>query len=494
MKYFIYCRKSSEEDSKQIQSLDTQQRILLDLATRLDLEVVDIIRESKSAKDDDNRPLFSEMLERVRKGEANALLVVHTDRLARNLIEAGILIKLLETDTLREIKTPTNTFNTVQALLYLGFDFVFASHYSRDLSVKVKAGNESKLLKGEYPTYAPVGYINVRPGRGVEPDPIRAPYIKRAFELYASGDYSFKKVAKQLAEEGFRSRLGKKKSTSCINRILTNPEYYGVIRRKGKIYPGNHTALISKEVFDKVQYLIEGRNHPTQKKYKFTYRDFMVCEVCGCKITAGIAKGKYIYYRCTNGQGKCDQHKTYWNKKHVKKEFFDFFDQFTLDPERANKSFEMYKHSKLHSKEQAQSNKTAIKAQLESLTRRMAKLEDMYLEGRISPENFDERKSAYQNEKTELTMFLRKKVDRDSGITLELVEGIKNQATKLSEIFEKGDEEVKRDLLKSVLWNCDFKDGKITNTRLNKLWRPLENLNKTHDLEKWRRGRDSNPR
>lgn len=71
--------------------------------------------------------------------------------------------------------------------------------------------------------------------------------------------------------------------------------------------------------------------------------------------------------------------------------------------------------------------------------------------------------------------------------TLELVEEIKNQAIKLSEIFINGDDQVRSDLLKSVLWNCNFSDGKITSTRLTKLWAPLENLNQTDDLEKWRR-------
>lgn len=494
MKYFVYCRKSSEENSRQTQSLETQQRILIDLATKLKLEIVDIIRESKSAKDDHNRPLFTSMLERITNGEANGILIVHTDRLARNFIDAGYIIKFLESGVLKEVRTPSSVFNNVPSLLYMGFDFVFAAHYSRDLSVKVKAGNETKLLKGEYPTYAPIGYINIRPGKGIEPDPIRAPFISKAFELYATGEYSLKKLNENLMNDGFRSRKGGKKSDSSLHRILTNPEYYGVIRRKGKLYPGKHRPLVSQAIFNQVQDIIHGRGRPRKQKHNFTYRDFLTCDVCGCKVTAGISKGKYIYYRCTNGKDKCDQHKTYWKKDHVKDEFEQFFTQFTLDPVLAEKSFKLYREQKLSSSGYKKHSQTAIKEQLNALSQRLIRLENMYLEDRIVSDRFDEKKLAIENETAQLKVLLKQKRQRETGTTLELLSELKNQATQLSTIFKNGDDQVRRDLIRSVLWNSNFKDGKITSTRLNKLWKPLENLNKTTDLEKWRRGWDSNPR
>lgn len=497
MKYFIYCRKSSEEDTRQTQSLGTQQRILIDLATKQDLEIVDIIKESKSARSDSNRPLFANMLERVQQGEADAILVVHTDRLARNFIEAGMIMKMIEARTLQEVRTPTQVYKDVPSLMYMGFDFVFASHYSRDLSVKVKAGNKSKLLAGEYPTYAPVGYVNVRPGKGIEPDPIRAPFITRAFELFATGDYSIRNLTELLNKEGFRSRKGNAKSVSSIHRMLTNPEYYGVIRRKGKLYPGNHKPLVSKQLFDDVQDIINGRSKTEKarrQEHKFVYRDFLVCDVCGCKVTAGVAKGKYIYYRCTNAKGECNQHRRYWNKQHVQDEFAEFFEDFTLDPVRAEKSFAVYQKQQQKEADHKGNSHTAIKSQMESLKRRLERLEEMYLDERISDKRYDERRTEYQNELAQLKVLLKQQNKRETETTLELVADLKNQAVQLDYVFKNGDDQVKRDLLKSVLWNSKFKDGKITSTRLTKLWAPLKNLNSTQNLDEWRRGRDSNPR
>lgn len=96
MKYFIYCRRSSEEESKQVQSLETQERELLDYASKYNLQIKEVIKESKSAKTDGNRALFTKMLESISHGEANGLLVLHIDRLSRNGIESGKLIKLFE--------------------------------------------------------------------------------------------------------------------------------------------------------------------------------------------------------------------------------------------------------------------------------------------------------------------------------------------------------------------------------------------------------------
>src|SRR5690606_12620328 len=117
-------------------------------------------KESKSAKTDGNRPLFSEMLQRVMDGEASGILTLHTDRLSRNGIESGRIVKLLESGFLTEIRTPARIFASAQDMLYMDFDFVFAAHYSRNLSIRVKEGNATKLSKGEYLGKAPLGYIN----------------------------------------------------------------------------------------------------------------------------------------------------------------------------------------------------------------------------------------------------------------------------------------------------------------------------------------------
>ena len=107
MKYIIYCRKSSEDDSHQVQSLETQITLLDELAKRSNLDVVDRLQESRSAKNVDNRPLFNSMIERVKNGEIDGLLVAHIDRLSRNGSESALITKLFEDGLLKEIRTPS---------------------------------------------------------------------------------------------------------------------------------------------------------------------------------------------------------------------------------------------------------------------------------------------------------------------------------------------------------------------------------------------------
>lgn len=492
VRYFIYCRKSSEEGSKQVQSLDTQERINLELASKNDLVVVDIIRESKSARIDGNRPLFSRMIDRIRNGEASGIIVVHADRLSRNLIEAGQVVKQFDEGFLKEVRTPMQIYNTPQSMFYMGFDFVGSSQFSRDLSHKVRDGNQSKLLSGEYPSYAPEGYVNVT--HGIVPSPLEGKWVSLAFREYSQGTWSVKRLAKHLNGLGYRTRTGKRIASGKLHRVLTNPEYYGVIERKGKIYPGKHEPLVTKAVFDTIQLIIKNRHRGRKQNHHFTYRDYLTCGECGCKITAGIAKGKYTYYRCTNGRGRCLQHKKYLSEGTVKNLMSQVMSNFTLDEEMATVSLNQYKQE-LESKHQDPvSEKLAITAQLATLDKRLSRLEEMYLDEKISSERYDKRRNEMIEEKVTLTQAM-KKINQDKlKTTLEHLDNVKYQACTFQKMFIDGDDSVRRDLVKALLWNADIKDGQIVDTRYRLPFALLAGLKKTDEIANWRRRWDSNPR
>ena len=192
MKYIIYCRKSSEDDTRQAQSLETQLSLLEGYVEKTGLIVTEKLQESKSAKNDNNRPLFNSMLSKIRDRKAEGILVAHIDRLSRNGTESAMIMKLFEEGLLKEIRTPSRIYNSIQDLLYMDFDFVFAAHYSRNLSIRVKEGIQNKLKKGEFPNQAPTGYLN-KEGK-IYPDPAKVPYVKRAYELYATGNYSLNQL------------------------------------------------------------------------------------------------------------------------------------------------------------------------------------------------------------------------------------------------------------------------------------------------------------
>jgi len=243
MKYISYCRKSSEDESHQAQSIETQRRILKEFSENNKLEIVKTFIETKSAKDDGNRAEFEKMLECFKNGEADGLLVCHIDRISRNLIEAGIINKFFDLGIIKEIRTPSKIYNTISDFFMMGIELVSASNYSRALSQRVKEGIETKLRKGEYTMPAPLGYKNNHVN--IVPNISTMGYVQKAFQLYSTGQYSIRQITEILYSEGFRTSRGNKKVyKAVVHRILTNPIYYGLIIQKGKEYRGSFEPLI----------------------------------------------------------------------------------------------------------------------------------------------------------------------------------------------------------------------------------------------------------
>lgn len=492
MKYFIYCRKSSEEEGKQLQSLETQKRILTEYAQINGFEVVDIIEERKSARKEHNRPKFTAMIKAIEDGKADGILVVDADRLTRNLVEGAKLIDLFDRGILKEIRTRSVIYASRESLNHLIDDISSSTQYSRKLSIKVIDGNATKLLKGEYPTFAPIGYINIP--NNIIPDPMRGHFIKEIFNLYKTGQHSCKDLEAIMFEKGLRTRKGQKVRHSVIHRILNNPEYYGVIRRKGKIYPSKHEGLTDEATFDLCQEILSGKRLGKKNNQEFIYRPYLFCHNCGCKLTASIKKGRHIYYYCTNGKGNCQEHLKYLTRARVEELIKAKLDSFTLNEEMANLSFEVYAEGIKNDVDFENKSSLVLERQLTLAATKLKNLLDALISERVEKDEYDKTKLEISNEKTEIETRLKNLKNQDREFTLERVRNIKNVAIKLSKVFEEGDDEVKSDLLKGLLWNVTIEKQEVASIRFKKPFSYLQNLSKTADFETWRRGWDLNPR
>lgn len=130
LKYVLYLRKSTEDEGRQIRSIKDQERDCRDLAIRLGLNIVDTISEQKSAKKPNNRPEFTNMLKRIRLKEFDGIIAWHPDRLARNMVEAGKIIHMLDTDVIKDIRFVSHQFsNDANGKMLLGMLFVFSKHF-----------------------------------------------------------------------------------------------------------------------------------------------------------------------------------------------------------------------------------------------------------------------------------------------------------------------------------------------------------------------------
>jgi len=161
IKYIAYCRKSTDEPDRQILSIEAQVTELEEFAAKEKLKITQFITESKTAKEP-GREKFAQVLEMIENDEATGIISWHPDRLARNSIDGGKIIYLLDTGKLLDLKFPSFWFeNTPQGKFMLNIAFSQSKYYVDNLSENVKRGNRQKLRRGEWPNQAPFGYLNI---------------------------------------------------------------------------------------------------------------------------------------------------------------------------------------------------------------------------------------------------------------------------------------------------------------------------------------------
>lgn len=308
MKYFLYCRKSTEAEDRQVMSLDSQRAELArSFGDRSEIEIVETLIEARSAKAP-GREVFGDMLRRIEKGEAEGIMAWAPDRLARNSIDGGHIVYLLDRGVLRDLKFANYTFeNNSQGKFMLNIMFGYSKYYSDNLSEVVKRGNRAKLERGWRPNAAPTGYLNDPITKTIVVDPARFPLVERLFALVAQGGHTVESAARVAREEwGFKTyatrRGGGLIGVSSVHRILTSRFYLGEIDWDGQRYPGSHTPAVSPETFDAVQAHL-GRGHRERpKRQTFAYSGFIRCGACGRGVTAEHKVNRhghrYLYYHC----------------------------------------------------------------------------------------------------------------------------------------------------------------------------------------------------
>lgn len=486
---FIYGRKSTDRTDKQEQSLETQERICLEAAKRFNLNVVEVFLEAKSAKNSGNRPQFEEMVTRIKSGEAKILVTWDIDRLARNLKEAGIIQELYDKKLITKIITEHDVYETERDFMNIVYEFADASNYSRKLKSKVKDGTETRLNKGGIPGSVKVGYYTV--DKKLVPDPQRAPFVKLAFEMYAEGN-SLRDITQTLFEMGFRSKKGYKIYMSSIAEMLKRIDYTGTFQYAGNLYQGNYEPIISMELYDRVQKLIVKNNIPKSQKHYFLYRGFIKCGDCGCMHTASLKKGKYIYYYCTNSKRICKQHQKYIEEQDMHTLYSNKLAELPIDVDVINEAYEFYAKNYLDRYKDTENQKSLILKQLGNVETRINRLVDLYVDGNIQQEVYNQKYKNLLLEKETLNTSLQRIASENPEATLELVKNFKEYCCNLQNMYSQGNNDVKEEILNSVCWNFSISNGEIASIQYKKPFDMIAKLPKNADFRNWWTIADSN--
>lgn len=320
VKYCLYARKSTESEERQVLSIDSQIKEMLQLAERESLEIVCMKRESHSAKETGQRPIFNEIIEELKQGKFNGILTWAPDRISRNAGDLGKIVDLMDANLLQDIRTFGQRFmNSPNDKFMLMILCGQAKLENDNRGINVKRGLRTRVEMGLWPGVAPTGYLNQKlmdKKCQVIIDPERFHVIKKMFEKVAEDKWSGRKVYHWLKFElNFKTIGNKNLALGNIYRTLMNPFYYGTFeypRTSGHWYKGKHEPIITKELFDQVQAQLK-RDNIVRQSHEFAFTKLMTCGLCGSGISAEekykqLKDGtvaKYIYYGC--GRSK-DRH------------------------------------------------------------------------------------------------------------------------------------------------------------------------------------------
>ncbi len=522
IKYFLYVRKSTDVEDKQMASIEDQLAEMHKIAERLGLEIVDTITESQSAKYPGMRKGFNTMLERIQNKEASGILCWKLNRLSRNPVDGGQISWLLQQGVIKRIQTYSRDYNPWDNVLLMAVELGMSNQYSNDLSVDVKRSQRRKAARGWYPaSVLPIGYTHNKDYRVGEDeivlDPERFDLVKSLWRKMLTGNYSVSDIKREGDKIGLKNKNGRGYSLNAYWHMFTHPFYYGSFEWNNEdgvkeSFTGKHKTMITEDEFDKMQTLLGKRGRPTKiNKSDFALRGSIFCGECGCAVTAErkiqarctTCKRKFsiktssscprckldvseienptiidkTYYRCTKKRGKCSQ--KYVEEKDLEKQIDSVISSVSIPKDFYLWALEAIKY--LHRNEiYDQENITAQNRKRETeLLQKLDNLVMMRANEEISKEQLHNSKEAVESELSDVRKNIRVLHERAVdwvGIADNYIHAAKTARDK----FKNGDNDTKREILQSLGSNLTLKDKKLSISVAS----PLLGLRSTYDFSR----------
>ncbi|MFC1663654.1 recombinase family protein [Patescibacteria group bacterium] len=493
-KFFIYCRRSTDETKeRQLLTIESQKKTLLELARRESLDIVDVLEEKRTAFKP-GRPVFNNLMNRIGEGEGNGLLVWKLDRLTRNGLDAGKITWLIDEGKLLQVRTYEGTYqNTSDSKFIMDIQFALSKKYSNDISDNVKRDLKTKVeSKREWPNLSPPGYLNIKEGKisgkgytsekqqllearaeklkkplkRIEIDPIVGPLIQRLFKKEMTGLYTLDQLRESTIRWGLRGRMGKKYSRSAVDMILRKPFYYGLMVLKQGEFEGIHEPLIDKQTFDKVQDILKQRAKPIKHNWNHLFTGLIKCP-CGCFITAEtkVKKNKtnnkihrFTYYHCTKRKGTCKQPAI--NEKNLLKQLERKVKAATID--NMIKELLMLAIKEGHEEEKRTHIGGIKRWQIiyKKCEERLERLLDALTDGLVDKEEYVQKRKEILKEKIEAQEKLHNH-EKSGKSWRNYTENLIITSNTAYQVFKEGDREHKIALLKAIGEDFLLKDGVI---------------------------------
>ncbi len=499
-KALIYTRVSTLEQVREGLSLEVQKEKCVEWAKNNGYQIVGVYAdEGKSATTLKGRRALQEALARCQEEKVDAVLVLDTDRLARNPVDHFAIKATLQ-------KAGTRVVSVSQPMLSDGSmegDFMdtviagFNALQSQMTGRKVKKSLEKKVKEGWFPGCARLGYVNVNKGtkdnphRIIEPDKERRKYLTLLFKLYATGNYSVDYLVDFMYEQGLRSRNDKKVSRSTLYNTLKDPFYIGKMRFKGEIYPGGQEPLTTPEILEACQKVTRAhnRNACRRRKYRWLLSGFVYCHECGTRFYCSWQqKKKKAYYHGSTRNG-CKHYVPLGElEDKVAEEFkkIQFSEEFTQ--KIIKKAKELVKKSRESRGKETQGLRNAVK-QLETKRNILEnKLLDQVVDNETFKRKHNELNLQIQNLDNEIAT-----IENQRGFDIDVVSEILSLTQNIHDTYLNANFDAKRHYLSIFFEKFEVKDREIVKVVYAPLFKHLLETQSAYRVSsKWLPGKDSN--
>jgi DNA invertase Pin-like site-specific DNA recombinase len=454
----VYARVSSKDQEREGFSIPAQLDLLRSYAASRQLRIAEEFVDVETAKQA-GRAAFGEMLAFARKHQGRLVVLVEkTDRLYRNLRDWVTIDELdAEIHLVKENVVLSPESRSHEKFMH-GIKVLMAKNYVENLGEETKKGMAAKAKQGIWPSFAPPGYRNVvgpDGKRAIDPDPVDGPIITRLFERFARGDVSIKLLARD-----FRTIRSRHFYPAQIHQALRKRIYTGDFDFDGVTYVGTYTPLVSRETWERVQAILDGRasSQSRQRKHQFTLTGLVQCGHCGCLMVGELKKGRYTYYHCTEGRGRCDD--PYVREEKMIGELTCVVEHLVIAPD----TLAWLEGIAIESdKNETGAREQALRQLKAERDRLRARIETMYLDrldGRISAEFFDAKSKEWREQQQQIEARMNQLSStglRSATEALQMMKGVSDACAG----FAEAQPQQQRAIATALVQNATWKAGKF---------------------------------
>jgi DNA invertase Pin-like site-specific DNA recombinase len=446
--YFSYVRVSTQRQGQQGTSLTEQTAAIDRYAQTWNLQIIKRFEERETAAKT-GRPVFLDMVRALKRHKARGVIIHKIDRSARNLRDWAELGSLIDLGVEVHFANESLDLSSRGGRLSADIQAVVASDYIRNLREETIKGMHGRVKQGFYPLPAPIGYVDSGPAKAKELDPIRAPLIKRAFELYETGRYSLFTLSRKMYDLGLRNRNGGSLTKTALNICLRNPFYMGLVRLRSmpESFVGQHQPIVSNLLFENVQLVLSGKRVKKKTAHFFIFRQTISCSNCQNKLVAERQKG-HVYYRCHTRS--CPQRP--FREDLVLDRFGDVLKKLELSESDAAEVEAEIKRLEEQEPKQAELRKRELVLRMEQIESRLDRLADGYMDGVFDKEVYTRKREAFVRQRLETTEKLGE-VPIDPLQELSQVREFLEQLKSAYLSFKGANDQEKRDFVRIVCSN-----------------------------------------